>query len=361
MEEPKRAMDPTAIIEAYTARRHLYDGLATKVAGLLKELLALAGIQVHAVTFRVKSVERLHQKLGRPGGKYSRLEDVTDLAGIRIVTYFAPDVDRVAQLVEREFEIDRENSIDKRQLGDPDRFGYSSLHHIIMLGGGRAEHPENSALRGLKAELQTRSLLQHAWAEIEHDLGYRAPVDVPRDVRRRFSQLSGMLEMADSQFADIRNDIDKYRTGVRSKITSEPAKISIDLVSVEEYIRSSPRVHQFDTLIAELDSATLSNHETMTATVVRMCAALGIESILELERGFHAREEALRAFVGAWIKRPQHRQLWRGVSLFYLGYVYASEAEADAAVADYLEAIGLGKRAEHLTKSIREAAKQKGE
>ena len=105
---------------------------------------------------------------------------------MRIITYFAEEVDAVAQLIEREFTIDRKNSIDKRMALDPDQFGYLSVHYIVSLAANRSQLPEYAALSGLSAEIQIRSILQHAWAEIEHDLGYKSQTAVPRDVVRQF-------------------------------------------------------------------------------------------------------------------------------------------------------------------------------
>lgn len=72
----------------------------------------------------------LFEKLNRPGKAYQELGDVTDLVGLRIITYLPEDVDGVAQIIEDEFAIDRVNSIDKRLTSDPDRFGYASLHKV---------------------------------------------------------------------------------------------------------------------------------------------------------------------------------------------------------------------------------------
>jgi putative GTP pyrophosphokinase len=83
----------------------------------------------------------------------------------------------VAELIEREFVIDRDNTVDKRKQLDPDRFGYLSLHHIVQLGPTRSQLVEYSSFGGIKAEIQTRSILQHSWAEVEHDLGYKSSID----------------------------------------------------------------------------------------------------------------------------------------------------------------------------------------
>ena len=148
---------------------------------LLRQLLREREIPVHSISSRLKSRGSLAKKVERKGTSYSDLSDVTDLAGLRIVTYFSDQVDEIAGLIESEFQLDHHNSIDKRADLDPDRFGYLSLHYVVSLSPSRAALTEYRALAGLKAEIQIRSILQHAWAEIEHDLGYKtAPIRAGR-------------------------------------------------------------------------------------------------------------------------------------------------------------------------------------
>src|SRR5439155_26105785 len=118
---------------------------------------------------------------------YATLNDLTDICGLRIITHFTSEVDDISTVLEREFDIDRANSVDKRIYKDPDRFGYVSLHYVISLTADRLKLTECKAWPGYKAEVQLRTILQHAWAEIEHDLGFKSPVAVPREAKRRFA------------------------------------------------------------------------------------------------------------------------------------------------------------------------------
>jgi ppGpp synthetase/RelA/SpoT-type nucleotidyltranferase len=156
---------------------------------LVISLLNESGIRPHSVTSRVKTPSSLERKiLKRPMG-YESLDAIHDLSGIRITTYFADEVDRVAELIIREFEIDEQNSIDKRRTLDPDRFGYLSLHFVASIKNPRDELPEYARFAGTKIEIQIRSILQHAWAEIEHDLGYKTAHAIPDSVRRQFAKV----------------------------------------------------------------------------------------------------------------------------------------------------------------------------
>jgi len=178
-----------SIIDEYHQRRPTFLALADKAERLIKELIGAENARVHSVTTRVKSVESLEDKLVREPGKYDCLERITDICGARIITYFEDDVDSVASVIEREFLIDRANSTDKRAALDVDRFGYASVHYVVHLDQRREILSEYARFAGMSFEVQIRSILQHAWAEIEHDLQYKSKESIPRELRRRFARL----------------------------------------------------------------------------------------------------------------------------------------------------------------------------
>lgn len=84
---------------------------------------------------------------------------------------------------------------------EPDRFGYCSVHYVVEMSQKRLNLYEHQAYEGLKCEIQIRSVLQHAWAEIEHDLGYKSEIAIPKRIRRNFSRLAGLLEIADKEIS----------------------------------------------------------------------------------------------------------------------------------------------------------------
>ncbi|MBR3063551.1 MAG: (p)ppGpp synthetase, partial [Exiguobacterium sp.] len=173
----------------YLNEKEDYEAFATKLKALLSELLTEAGIQFHSIVARAKEADSLYAKLSRKPYQYRSLRDVQDLAGIRIVTYFHDDVRAVAQILEDEFTIDREQSIDKSTLLDANEFGYLSVHYVVELSEKRLALGEYRRFAEKEAEIQVRSILQHAWAEIEHDLGYKNPNAVPPEIKRSFSRV----------------------------------------------------------------------------------------------------------------------------------------------------------------------------
>ena len=72
--------------------------------------------------------------------------------------------------------------------------------------------PDNyGELNNLWFEIQIKTILQHSWAEIEHDLGYKTEFEVPRNIRRSFSKAASLLETVDDIFSDIRTKRIQYR------------------------------------------------------------------------------------------------------------------------------------------------------
>jgi hypothetical protein len=99
-----------------------------------------------------------------------------------------------------------------------ERFGYKSVHYLVELKGDRTRLPEYERFAGLVAEIQVRTVLQHAWAEIEHDIQYKSTVTIPTEIRRRFVALAGMLEIADREFQGIQDSDSDFRERARLSV-----------------------------------------------------------------------------------------------------------------------------------------------
>ncbi len=205
------SLDPHAqeLLAQYRSLLPIYSELDRVIPEKLKEFFAEAGIIVAAVEHRVKEEGSLAGKLKLKGGKYRDIFDITDLVGIRVITFYIDDVDKVASAVERLYEVDWENSVDKRKLLEIDTFGYLSLHYICYLKG-----------TGYRFEVQMRTVLQHAWANMNHDTGYKSGVEVPREYLRNLNRLAGVLELADEQFSKIRMELTDYRRRVKALVAS---------------------------------------------------------------------------------------------------------------------------------------------
>jgi putative GTP pyrophosphokinase len=302
------------------------------LTGLIEELLIQDDkVQFHSVTNRVKNAKSVIRKLSNNPDKYSSFGDLTDLLGIRIITYFPHDVDAVAEVLRGEFKIDEKNSVDKRKLLEPDKFGYLSLHFVAELKSSRAKLAEYKRFEGIKFEIQIRSILQHAWAEIEHDLGYKSEGEVPDEVKRNFSRLAGLLELADEEFERIRLDLSRYEEHVEETILSSPEKLMIDQSTVVAAIDKEPSIQELDEVIGNVSGRGLAEGiDTSTSAIdARELRNLGVEDIEQLVRYAKFYKPYVESFAKKWLGNNKlgTQPFRRGIGLFYLCYVLLAQSD----------------------------------
>jgi predicted RNase H-like nuclease/ppGpp synthetase/RelA/SpoT-type nucleotidyltranferase len=216
--EPVSAAVRTAIAD-YQARRPALVAATANYRELVTALLDDAGINYLSVTARTKSVESFAAKAERAADGRRLFSDplveITDQVGLRIITYLREDVDAVATLLSDEMRLldDRDMGLETAREG---RWGYASRHLLVGVEG--EQQP---------ASIQVRTVLQHAWAEFEHDIRYKGaiPAEHVPELDRRFTLAAGLLELADREFTAIRERLLVTMTGDEA---AEDAEASTD-------------------------------------------------------------------------------------------------------------------------------------
>ncbi|GAA3705147.1 bifunctional ribonuclease/(p)ppGpp synthase [Microlunatus aurantiacus] len=207
---PAPPVDPVrAAVQEYAAQHGDLTQAGQQAVALVQELLDEAGINYLSVTGRTKSIPSFAEKAARTSGGaplYSDpLTQITDVLGVRVITYVRDDVDAVADVLAEQVIVhdDRDWGL---QTANEGRFGYASRHLMISLDPAREGDPALDRLRGHRAQVQVRTVLQHAWAEFEHDIRYKGtvPAEHVGDFDRRFTLAAGLLELADREFSEIR-------------------------------------------------------------------------------------------------------------------------------------------------------------
>jgi predicted RNase H-like nuclease/ppGpp synthetase/RelA/SpoT-type nucleotidyltranferase len=223
---PVAVQDPVGdAVREYAALQPVLRLAAEEFAGLVTAILDDAGINYLSVTGRAKGVASFATKAARTldGAQVfaDPLADITDQIGIRVITYVQSDVDAVAELLDDQVVVHDDRDLG-RETASEGRFGYASRHLLIGLDSAREGQPALENLLGRRAQVQIRTVLQHAWAEFEHDIRYKGTIPdehVP-DFDRRFTLAAGLLELADREFSTIR---DRLREGM-----TEPGPESVD-------------------------------------------------------------------------------------------------------------------------------------
>ena len=263
-----------------------YEALLTDIKRLesivqttLEDALHSNGLIVTAVKTRIKTADSLAGKLALKGNKYHSISDITDILGARIITFYTDDVDRIAAMAEQLFDIDWDNSVDKRHLHDTDSFGYNSLHYICRLPKTIIDDP---ALNSIRFELQLRTTLQHAWASINHDIGYKTGIEIPRVYLRQINRLAGLLEMADDEFSRIRTEINDYRRRTQQLVQNGKLDdVQLDGDTFRSYLQAKP----FDMLnrrIAAINQAEIQ--DVPLDAYLRVFIALGCKTLGDVDK-----------------------------------------------------------------------------
>lgn len=195
--------------DEWTAR---HPRAAEDFASAIRELLSDAGLAFDSVTARVKTWRSLRIKAMRRGtdGEFSYPEpwtDIHDLVGVRVTAYHSNEIPDVLAVLGDSLEVLRttDKTAETRISG---QFGYGS-HHLVCRVGEDAP-PGLAPYRGQQFEVQVRTVLQHAWAEFEHDIRYKSADDVidPR-IDRAFALAAGLIELADQQFDQVAAILDE--------------------------------------------------------------------------------------------------------------------------------------------------------
>ena len=310
----KVILDPHGemLMQQYRELVPTLEQLAKNAYDLLRRALREQGIYVTAFEYRVKTEQSLAGKLERKGAKYKSISDITDLVGLRVITFYTDEVDKVAVIAKRVFDIDWQESVDKRKLHQLDSFGYNSLHYICRL--------KDKAFENIRFELQMRTALQHVWSTIEHDTGYKGEVKFPREYKRQFSRLAGMLELVDDEFSRLRIVLTDYRRQVQTLVKSgQLDEVSLSGDSFRSYLDLKP----FDRLnrrIAAVNQAEI--YPVSLMNYLPLLEKFGMETLGDVQQFIDENSDDAYQLAVSQLAVTDLDILSSGAALQYLSLVY---------------------------------------
>jgi ppGpp synthetase/RelA/SpoT-type nucleotidyltranferase len=262
-------------VEQYREVRPVYQLLGEVLEKALTKAVQELGV-VGIVQVRAKGIPSFAEKAIRKQNKYSDpVNQLDDLCGARVIVEYKDEIEPVCEFIRKHFEICEAEDVQER-LSESE-FGYLGIHFIVALkpdvfsdilaslGSAKKGGQEQSVFEKMRkrlyerrmmptsaqaavevvgpgitsvgdpagkksqlppgpvfrAEIQVRTLLQHAWAGFAHDRLYKAEFDVPRRWKRDANRTAAALEEADEDIARAVRGVESYRTYYGSYLKRE--------------------------------------------------------------------------------------------------------------------------------------------
>jgi ppGpp synthetase/RelA/SpoT-type nucleotidyltranferase len=230
-------------VEEYQRRYKNYILFADVLGNVLKHICRKYA-PLAIVQTRPKTIASFAEKCQRKRGKYNdSVNQFTDLCGGRVIVHTADEVKAISAFIETHFEIDQENSIDVTQRLKPTEFGYRSVHYIIGFKPGIFPNKEvpleippllwdQDKFPNHRAEIQVRTILEHAWADMAHALVYKSAFPFPAKWEREFAGVAAMLEGADKSFSRIKEGLTTYASCYGAYMTQEQMVNEMQLLEI---------------------------------------------------------------------------------------------------------------------------------
>lgn len=213
-------------VRTYKERRPEHKSFSLELENLVRRILKERNIKFQIVTSRTKEVSsfgkkcrNIHEDGDLKGElKYQDpLKQIEDLSGVRVICSTISDRQKIVQALTERFYVAESSDVGEVRF-QQGKFGYQSHHLIAKLKTDLLEYPGYSQFKDFKCEIQIRTVLQHAWAEIEHDIRYKSERDLPEQTKIDFTALAGLLVIADKEFERIKKEDALYTANVSESI-----------------------------------------------------------------------------------------------------------------------------------------------
>ncbi|MCA0937566.1 GTP pyrophosphokinase [Vibrio alginolyticus] len=299
--------------------------LTDSVMTILRNLLDNSDLQYLSLSGRTKNKQSLLEKISRKGYKHPEVQ-MTDISGIRVIVFLESDIEKVCNIIEGSFHVDEQNSLNQDERLSTNQIGYRSVHYVCDLGQDRTKLPEFTDFTTSKFEIQVRTVLQHAWAELAHDRNYKFSGKLPPEIERNLYLYAGMLEIADKGFNDLAIQIENHVKEVHHKNAEGDLDYTLDTLSLRQFVEnwasknklevSEPYFKSdFSDLILELEQFGIKNAKDLNAIIPENYAAI----VKEL-----AHETTIFGYVRDWMLIHDWRKFIQEVSF---NWVLADERD----------------------------------
>lgn len=215
-----------ALEAEYQTMAPIATHFAQEMVAQLKELLGQYEMDLGgSIEWQVRTWTSISEEIERGPGNLSTLKDLSDLIRIRLVLLFRRDIEPSCDVLSANFRIiSREHLVDEQEQNE---FGYSSTRFVVAVPDSWVSLPTLRSMKGLKAEIQVRTLAQHLWACASSRLQYTKMKAVPSPIRRTISRVSSLLETVDLEFERVIQEKEQYVGSISlEKGVKEPLNVN---------------------------------------------------------------------------------------------------------------------------------------
>ncbi|MBO0321595.1 hypothetical protein J0X14_04740 [Muricauda sp. CAU 1633] len=211
----------------YNSKIGLYHSLVEQSVQQIEYLLKKENIKLgFAIESRVKGLDSILDKCNRYNITINDISEINDIAGIRLVSLFQEDVDKIEKIIDRNFKVLRKENTEGRL--EENQFGYGSIHYEVTPPDEWFNLPTLSGLKKLKIEIQVRTAAQHIWAATSHILQYKREDDIPLPLRRTINRTAALLETVDLEFSRVKTERDEFLTSLSKPDNSD--ELNVDML-----------------------------------------------------------------------------------------------------------------------------------
>lgn len=310
--------DRSAAKKLYAAIRPDLEEQLLQIYRKLRGLLEDEGY-APTIKYRVKSFNNYYNKLLKLYRDQQPLL-ISDLLGLRVICPFLEGLGQVEQIIAANFKV-----VELERKGEQHsfrEFGYDSVHQLIRL-----DHDDELQLPHTDSycEVQLRTILQDAWAEVEHELVYKSDIALPNDsIKRKLASLNASLTLSDLIFQEIRD----FQKEVRARSLQRRQSIAGVLDAPLSINPSLKQADQKDEQVLELLNAD------------QKCASRSLEKLMFKALEAHSNKNFTGAIqLYARLLRMKLAPNLRALVYNHRGMAFFALAEYGRAIDDFSQAI----------------------
>ena len=208
-------MDYKRLTLMYTAALKQVE---TKIEVIDNEFKALHKYNpIEHVSSRIKSKQSMYNKLNKKGLEFTYenlIKTVNDIAGVRIICSFIPDIYKLVEM----FENMQGLTVLKKKdyVANPKESGYSSYHLIVSV-------PVSLSVGTIdvKVEIQIRTMAMDFWASLEHKINYKYDKEIPKGIKKELKECAKMTHKLDKRMSHLGRNLMEQERQIMKEITAE--------------------------------------------------------------------------------------------------------------------------------------------